>query len=135
MVAGVFIYDFFMGHELNPRIGPVDLKFFCELRPGLIGWVMLDLCFLAEAYETSGRIPGGLLLIVGFHTLYVADALWFEVRTLKITSSHIAGVCRRCKENDIRTACRYMHTGILFFISSLQFSQPWTLFTTVLDSC
>ena len=37
--SGNIIYDFFMGHELNPRIRSFDLKFFCELRPGLIGWV------------------------------------------------------------------------------------------------
>lgn len=29
--------DFFMGRELNPRVGAFDLKYFCELRPGLIG--------------------------------------------------------------------------------------------------
>lgn len=33
------LYDFFIGRELNPRIGNFDLKYFCELRPGLIGWV------------------------------------------------------------------------------------------------
>ena len=38
---GNIIYDFFMGHELNPRVGPLDLKFFCELRPGLFLWVSL----------------------------------------------------------------------------------------------
>ena len=69
-----------MGRELNPRLGQIDLKFFCELRPGLIGWVMLDLCFLVQAHEEYGSIPPALLLVVGFHTLYVADALWFEVR-------------------------------------------------------
>ncbi|XP_059811412.1 delta(14)-sterol reductase TM7SF2-like [Hypanus sabinus] len=37
--SGNPIYDFFIGHELNPRIGNFDLKYFCELRPGLIGWV------------------------------------------------------------------------------------------------
>ena len=37
------IYDFFIGRELNPRIGSFDLKFFCELRPGLIGWTVLNL--------------------------------------------------------------------------------------------
>uniref|UniRef100_A0A8D0GY40 Delta(14)-sterol reductase TM7SF2 n=1 Tax=Sphenodon punctatus TaxID=8508 RepID=A0A8D0GY40_SPHPU len=37
--SGNPIYDFFMGHELNPRIGSFDLKYFCELRPGLLGWV------------------------------------------------------------------------------------------------
>ncbi len=36
------LYDFFMGRELNPRIGEFDLKYFCELRPGLIGWVRVS---------------------------------------------------------------------------------------------
>lgn len=31
------IYDFFIGRELNPRIGSLDIKEFCELYPGLIG--------------------------------------------------------------------------------------------------
>ena len=32
--AGCTPYDFFMGRELNPRIGSIDLKEFCELYPG-----------------------------------------------------------------------------------------------------
>lgn len=38
---GNVAYDFFKGRELNPRIKNFDLKFFCEMRPGLIGWVSL----------------------------------------------------------------------------------------------
>lgn len=30
------IYDFWMGRELNPRIGSLDLKEFCELYPGML---------------------------------------------------------------------------------------------------
>jgi delta14-sterol reductase/lamin-B receptor len=41
--TGSVIYDFFIGRELNPRIGSLDLKEFCELRPGLIGWFVLNL--------------------------------------------------------------------------------------------
>lgn len=36
---GNSVYDFFLGRELNPRLGSFDFKYFCELRPGLIGWV------------------------------------------------------------------------------------------------
>merc|ERR1712232_1360190 len=41
--TGNAVYDFFIGRELNPRIfnGTFDLKQFCELRPGLIGWSVL----------------------------------------------------------------------------------------------
>jgi len=78
-VVGMVIYDFFLGRELNPRMGPFDLKFFCELRPGLIGWIILDLSFVAEVVS-KGQFPSaGLLLITAFHTLYVADALYHEV--------------------------------------------------------
>ncbi|ELT88706.1 hypothetical protein CAPTEDRAFT_175708 [Capitella teleta] len=76
--SGYIIYDYFIGRELNPRLGPWDLKFFCELRPGLIGWVMLDLCFCAEAYKQQGEVPAALALVTFFHAFYVADALWFE---------------------------------------------------------
>ncbi|GFN94499.1 delta(14)-sterol reductase [Plakobranchus ocellatus] len=76
--TGNIIYDFFMGRELNPRIGPLDLKFFCELRPGLIGWVLLDWLMVYKAYQDTGAFPPNLVLVSVFQTLYVADALWFE---------------------------------------------------------
>ena len=41
--TGYHIYDFFIGRELNPRIGSLDLKEFCELRPGLIGWLVINI--------------------------------------------------------------------------------------------
>ncbi|BFZ07727.1 hypothetical protein BsWGS_10766 [Bradybaena similaris] len=76
--TGNIIYDFFIGRELNPRIGPLDLKFFCEMRPGLIGWVVLDWLMLIKAYQETGTVSPNLALVTLFQTLYVADALWFE---------------------------------------------------------
>ncbi|XP_071079689.1 delta(14)-sterol reductase TM7SF2-like isoform X2 [Haliotis cracherodii] len=76
--TGNALYDFFIGHELNPRIGSFDLKFFCELRPGLIGWVILNFIFVLKAYQDTQAFPPALTLVVAFQTLYVADALWFE---------------------------------------------------------
>ena len=51
------IHDFFMGVTLNPRIPPVsgfDLKFFCEARPGLIGWLAVSLSFMGVQYMRHG---------------------------------------------------------------------------------
>ncbi len=48
MHAGNGLYDFFIGRELNPRLGSFDLKEFCELYPGLIGWLAID---VAMAYK------------------------------------------------------------------------------------
>lgn len=76
--TGNVIYDFFIGRELNPRIGSLDLKFFCELRPGLIGWVVMDWIMVCKAFQDTGSFPPNLVLVTVFQTLYVADALWFE---------------------------------------------------------
>jgi len=76
--SGNWIYDFFMGRELNPRVGPLDLKFFFELRPGLIGWVVLDWIMVVKAYQDTGALLPNLLMVTLFQTLYVADALWYE---------------------------------------------------------
>ncbi|XP_064623106.1 delta(14)-sterol reductase TM7SF2-like isoform X2 [Lineus longissimus] len=87
--TGHVLYDLFMGHELNPRIGSLDLKFFCELRPGLIGWVMINLCFIAKDCIEHKAPSYPLLMVVAFQTFYVADALWFEeaiLTTMDITT-------------------------------------------------
>ncbi|XP_006002534.1 delta(14)-sterol reductase LBR [Latimeria chalumnae] len=78
--SGNFIYDFFIGHELNPRIGNFDLKYFCELRPGLIGWVVINLAMLLAEMNVQGHeVPSLAMILVNcFQFLYVVDALWNE---------------------------------------------------------
>ncbi|XP_038620782.1 delta(14)-sterol reductase TM7SF2 isoform X3 [Tachyglossus aculeatus] len=83
------LYDFFLGRELNPRIGAFDLKYFCELRPGLMGWALLNLALLLREAELRGGRPSlAMGLVNAFQLLYVADALWHEeavLATLDIT--------------------------------------------------
>ncbi|XP_056664468.1 delta(14)-sterol reductase LBR-like [Monodelphis domestica] len=78
--SGNIIYDFFIGRELNPRIGHFDLKYFCELRPGLIGWVVINLIMLLAEMKVQGRDTPSLAMILvnSFQLLYVVDALWHE---------------------------------------------------------
>ncbi|XP_051900860.1 delta(14)-sterol reductase TM7SF2 isoform X3 [Pristis pectinata] len=80
--SGNPIYDFFIGHELNPRIGSFDLKYFCELRPGLIGWLLIDLAMLLKECELRGSPSLAMLLVNAFQFLYVLDALWHEEAVL-----------------------------------------------------
>ncbi|KAJ8605104.1 hypothetical protein CTAYLR_000402 [Chrysophaeum taylorii] len=87
--TGSPLYDFFMGRELNPRIGPLDLKCFCELRPGLIGWLVLDLGCCAKRRQLRGSVGLPLALVTLFQGLYVWDALYFEksiLTTMDITT-------------------------------------------------
>lgn len=76
--SGNVIYDWFMGRELNPRNGPFDWKVFCELRPGLIGWVIINYCMLVKQYEIHGYVTTSMILVCFFQFLYILDALWFE---------------------------------------------------------
>ncbi len=74
--SGSIIQDFFLGTSLNPRIPPktgFDLKFFCEARPGLIGWMMINFSFMAVQYRTHGEITLAMAVTVAIQFLYVAD--------------------------------------------------------------
>lgn len=78
--SGNVVYDFFKGRELNPRIKNFDLKFFCEMRPGLIGWCLINFGMaLAEMKHQGLETPSPAMILVNiFQLLYVVDGLWNE---------------------------------------------------------
>ena len=76
--TGNVIYDWFIGRELNPRVGKFDWKVFCEMRPGLIGWVIINYCMMAKQYEVHGTVTVSMILVCLFQTWYILDALIFE---------------------------------------------------------
>ena len=87
--SGNPIYDFFIGRELNPRIGSFDWKEFCELRPGLIGWMLLNLACMKQQQNELGYISGSMILLNLFQGVYVWDALYQEraiLTTMDITT-------------------------------------------------
>lgn len=64
-VTGNIMYDWFIGRELNPRVkiplfGEIDIKSWMELRPGMLGWIILDLAFAAHQYATYGKITDSM---------------------------------------------------------------------------
>lgn len=71
MMTGNFIYDFFMGAELNPRIfGIMDLKMFFEVR---LPWFILLLISMSAAfkqYETYGYVTPQICFFLFAHWLY-----------------------------------------------------------------
>lgn len=69
-MSGRFLYDFFMGAWLNPRIGSLDLKMWSEIR---IAWIMLFLLTLSAAahqYATYGEISTPMIFMLTAHGLY-----------------------------------------------------------------
>lgn len=85
-----FDLQFWMGRELNPSIGSLDLKSFFELRPGLIGWVLIDISMACEqAVRNGGSITDSMALILFFQTAYVLDALYNEVCPSPRVKGHV----------------------------------------------
>ena len=87
--SGVAVYDFFVGRALNPRLWGVDLKYLCELRPGLVGWLLLDLSLMATQWQRQGQVTASMLLVVAFQAVYVLDSLLSEqaiLSTMDITT-------------------------------------------------
>ncbi|KAF3491669.1 c-14 sterol reductase [Arthroderma uncinatum] len=56
----------------------LDIKAFCEMRPGLLGWVIMNLSNIAHQYKVNGTITSSIILITAFQAWYVFDALYME---------------------------------------------------------
>ncbi|RKP11748.1 ergosterol biosynthesis ERG4/ERG24 family-domain-containing protein, partial [Piptocephalis cylindrospora] len=88
--TGNALYDWFIGRELNPRIGLLDIKQVVEQRPNLIGWLVMNLACLVRHYEgMGGRVSNAMVLVQLFEVWYIADSLWNEhtvLTTMDITT-------------------------------------------------
>ncbi|KAG8862449.1 erg24, C-14 sterol reductase [Tulasnella sp. 330] len=88
--SGYFVHDYWMGRELNPTFGSLDFKSWSELRPGMIGWVLINIsCACEQAVRRGGSITDSMALVLLFQGLYVFDALYNEpsiLTTMDITT-------------------------------------------------
>ncbi|KAF4981661.1 hypothetical protein FDECE_17647 [Fusarium decemcellulare] len=92
--SGNMLYDWFIGRELNPRvdipwIGEVDLKEFLELRPGLLGWIIVNCNWCAQQYRNYGYVTDSAICITVIQAFYVIDSWWNEpaiLTTMDITT-------------------------------------------------
>jgi 7-dehydrocholesterol reductase len=90
-VSGSLIYDFFMGIELNPRIGEFDFKLFFNGRPGIIGWSITNLSFMAAQYHSFGTISNSMIIVVLLQAMYIIDFFYHEnwyLCTIDIAHDH-----------------------------------------------
>lgn len=87
--TGNVLYDFFIGRELNARVTlpipfvsqtarTIDVGVFCEMRPGLTGWIILNLSNIVHQYRSHGYVTDSILLITAVQAFYVLDALYME---------------------------------------------------------
>ncbi|CCD22871.1 delta(14)-sterol reductase NDAI_0A07170 [Naumovozyma dairenensis CBS 421] len=85
--SGNLIYDWFIGRELNPRFffNIIDIKMFCELRPGMLLWLLINLSCLHHHYlMNDGEINDALLLVNILQAFYIFDGVLNEEGVLSM---------------------------------------------------
>ena len=108
-LKGHQFYDWFIGRELHPRFGPIDLKY-VMFRSGIIGWMLLNFATLMQTLsEGQQSVSPNLVLLVLIQLFYVLDYFWFEEGILV--------------SRDI------VHEGLVFNISMQFLMIPFTFCT------
>ncbi|GIC89444.1 uncharacterized protein Aud_005859 [Aspergillus udagawae] len=114
------IYDFFIGRELNPRVtlpffGEVDIKTWCEVCPGLTGWILLDLALLAKQYRNYGYISDSIVFTTAVQAYYVLSSQYNESSILTMMDITTDGMGFMLSFGDLvwvpflySTQCRYL---------------------------
>lgn len=86
--SGSSLYDFFMGIELNPRIGLIDLKLFFNGRPGIVAWTLINISFASAQYAHYGYVTNSMWIVNILQGLYVLYFFWKESWYLKTIDIH-----------------------------------------------
>lgn len=121
--TGNTIYDFYIGRELNPRITlplvneQIDIKTWLEMRPGLTGWILLDLAFISKQYATYGYVSDSIIFTAIVQIYYVLEGQYFESGILGMMDITTDGMGFMLTFGDIvwvpflySTQCRYLST-------------------------
>ncbi|ROW01893.1 hypothetical protein VMCG_05552 [Cytospora schulzeri] len=87
--TGNLIYDFYIGRELNPRVtfpffGEVDIKAWLEMRPGLTGWVLLNLASVAQQHRNYGNLSDSIVVTAVTQTFCVLYGQYAEAGILSM---------------------------------------------------
>lgn len=90
-LSGNPIHDFWMGTGLNPRwpdpVKGFDFKFFCEGRPGLIGWMVLNVSLAYVQYQKYGFLSFAMVLVLIMQFIYIFN--YFQKESFVLTTMDI----------------------------------------------
>ena len=77
-VTGNFIFDYFQGTELHPRLFGVDLKQLCNCRLSMMGWSVILVSFACAQYSRIGHVSVGMIIAVGLQCAYLLKFFIWE---------------------------------------------------------
>jgi 7-dehydrocholesterol reductase len=75
--SGNFIFDYYWGTELYPRIFGWDVKQFTNCRFGMMSWSIIILSFAAKQAQLYG-ITNAMIVSVAIMMIYIAKFFWWE---------------------------------------------------------
>jgi len=127
--SGSWLYDFYMGIELNPRIGNLDFKLFFNGRPGIVLWTLINISFAAKQYQLYGHVTNSMLLVNLFHAFYVVYFFWQEAWYLNTIDIHHDHFGWMLAWGDL-VWLPYMYTlqGYYLVFNPVELSTGYTLF-------
>ena len=80
--SGNFIFDYYWGTELYPRILGWDVKMFTNCRFGMMSWPLLLLSYAAKQHQTYG-ISDSMVIAVAIQLIYVTKFFHWEMGYMK----------------------------------------------------
>jgi 7-dehydrocholesterol reductase len=81
-LSGNFVFDYYWGTELYPRVLGWDVKMFTNCRFGMMGWPLLLLSYAAKQEELYG-LSDSMVVAVALQLVYVAKFFWWETGYLR----------------------------------------------------
>ncbi len=81
-LSGSFVFDYYWGTELYPRVLGWDVKMFTNCRFGMMSWGLLIITYALKQYETYG-LSDSMTVAVGLQLLYVAKFFHWEMGYMK----------------------------------------------------
>ncbi|HLT39590.1 MAG TPA: hypothetical protein VK034_25075, partial [Enhygromyxa sp.] len=69
--TGNFLWDFYWGTELHPRLLGVELKQLFNCRFAMMGWSVILLSYAAAQVEQYGHLSTSMMVCVGLQVVYV----------------------------------------------------------------
>lgn len=82
--TGNHLFDWYIGRELNARMGEFDFKLFCEMRPGLMLWMVINLAMAHHQYIKYGYVTDSMILVNVFQNYYVVEGTFYESKLINM---------------------------------------------------
>lgn len=131
--TGSFFYDYYMGIEFNPRVGPIDFKLFFNGRPGIVAWTLINISYAAAQYQMWGYVTNSMIIVNVLQALYVIYFFWYEswyLHTIDISHDHFGWMLAW---GDLAWL-PYMYTlqGLYLVYNPVELSWPFACFVMAL---